>query len=66
MAMLAGFIGFFGLKFFKNYFRFVLLRKRSCLINAGLSNNCDFRDFITASNARRIWESQTSPGKKRN
>nr|XP_027200963.1 uncharacterized protein LOC113794991 [Dermatophagoides pteronyssinus] len=41
-------------------------RKRSCLINAGLSNNCDFRDFISASNARRIWESQASPGKKRN
>ncbi|XP_046908101.1 uncharacterized protein LOC124500662 [Dermatophagoides farinae] len=39
-------------------------RKRSCLINAGLSNNCDFRDFISASNARRIWESQASPGKR--
>ncbi|KAI7698090.1 hypothetical protein SSS_04745 [Sarcoptes scabiei] len=39
-------------------------RKRSCLINAGLSNNCDFRDFISAANARRIWESQASPGKR--
>lgn len=39
-------------------------RKRSCLINAGLSNNCDFRDFISAANARRIWESQSSPGKR--
>lgn len=46
------------------YEHMMMDRKRSCLINAGLSNNCDFRDFISASNARRIWESQASPGKR--
>ncbi len=40
-------------------------RKRSCFINAGMGNNCDFKDLISAASARRIWQSPNSPGKKR-
>ena len=39
-------------------------RKRSCFIGAGMGNNCDFKDLISATSARRIWQSPNSPGKR--
>ena len=42
-----------------------MCRKRSCFINAGMTNNCDFKDLISAASARRIWQSPNlSPGKR--
>lgn len=40
-------------------------RKRTCYINAGMTHNCDFKDLLSAMNARRFWESQHSPGRKK-
>ncbi|KAI2807131.1 hypothetical protein BLOT_009093 [Blomia tropicalis] len=45
--------------------RFPFTRKRSCQFNAGMSHNCDFKDLISASSARRLWGSSNMPGKKR-
>ncbi len=40
-------------------------RKRTCYINAGMTHNCDFKDLISAMNARRFWESTHSPGRRK-
>lgn len=40
-------------------------RKRTCYINAGMTHNCDFKDLVSAMNARKFWESSSSPGKRR-
>src|SRR6218665_1663660 len=53
------------LSIFFLYLLLVLKRKRSCFINAGMTNNCDFKDLISATSARRIWQSPNlSPGKR--
>ena len=44
--------------------RNVAFRKLSCFIGAGMGNNCDFKDLISATSARRIWQSPNSPGKR--
>ena len=45
---------------------FILPRKRtSCFINAGLSHNCDIRDFLGAFEENKYWNSFDSPGKRR-
>ncbi|KAG9510534.1 Ribose-5-phosphate isomerase [Fragariocoptes setiger] len=38
-------------------------RKRTCLINSGLSHDCDMKDFLAALSYRRMWDSPSSPGK---
>ncbi|CAG2103502.1 unnamed protein product [Medioppia subpectinata] len=38
---------------------------RTCYINAGMNHNCDFKDLISAMNARRFWESTHSPGRRK-
>ncbi|XP_054169348.1 uncharacterized protein LOC128966523 [Oppia nitens] len=40
-------------------------QKRNCYINAGMNHNCDFKDLISALNARRFWESTHSPGRRK-
>ena len=40
-------------------------RKRTCYINAGMTHNCDFKELLSAVNARKFWESSHSPGRRK-
>ena len=37
----------------------------SCLFNAGLAHNCDYRDVVGAVNEMNHWGSDLAPGKRR-
>ncbi|CAB3398932.1 unnamed protein product [Caenorhabditis bovis] len=39
-------------------------RNRLCMLNAGLSQGCDFSDMITAQNQKNKFMSFASPGRK--
>ncbi|XP_015785968.1 uncharacterized protein LOC107363276 isoform X2 [Tetranychus urticae] len=39
--------------------------KRSCTIDAGMTYNCDFRQLLSAVNARKYLESSLTPGRRK-
>ena len=40
-------------------------RKRTCLINGGLSHGCDYKDLMGAMEESNYWNSALSPGRRR-
>jgi len=41
------------------------MKKRMCLINAGMSHGCDYKDLMGAMRESNFWNSASSPGKRK-
>ncbi|XP_022237101.1 uncharacterized protein LOC111084895 [Limulus polyphemus] len=44
---------------------FVMLKKRTCKMNAGMTHGCDYTEFLKAQQDHEFWANRFSPGRRR-
>ncbi|XP_076345464.1 uncharacterized protein LOC143244517 [Tachypleus tridentatus] len=45
--------------------KIVMLKKRTCKMNAGMTHGCDYTEFLKAQQDHEFWANRFSPGRRR-